>query len=161
MNTKATILAVGATAFVCGAVFCLAITSLAGHQASGPQRHWTSTQLADAGYATPEAGLKTLLWGISNADADTFLSSLSPDAADAVQKAWQGKLDSVLHTFKRGLGKTKGYQILGEQSSNDEITIDLLSTIYDGRTYDRKYTFKKVGGEWKCAHVAPLPEIDD
>jgi len=161
-NIKAKLLVTATAAFICGAVVCLAIKSTAGDVTSAPaQAHWTNHELAGAGYGTPEAALKTLLWSVNNGDGDTFLASFSPEKSAKIAKAWAGKFDEILGKLRSGLKKMTDFQIASEQSGDDETTIDLLSTLGDGRIYDRKFTFKKFGNDWKCDRVFPIPHVED
>lgn len=158
-NIKMMVLGTATAAFICGGVVCLATKTLADDQAAA-QPHWTNRDLAESGYGTPDAALKTLLWSVKSGDGDTFLASFSPDKTAKIQKAWADKLDKNLAVLRRGLAKTTDFELVSELSTNNETTIDLLSTIDDGRNYDRKFTFTNIDNGWKCDRVFPIPHFD-
>jgi RNA polymerase sigma factor (sigma-70 family) len=136
-------------------VFVLTATTVAiRHVHSSRNQTWTKDQLSVAGYATPEAAMKTLLWGISHGDADTVSGSLTPEERANAQRAFPGQFSATVEAWSKRMNVTN-FQIAVEGGSSDNVTIDLVSSGADGQKHERKYWFKKIGKEWKCDQVHP------
>jgi len=142
-------------------VFVLTATTVAIRHSHGSRiQTWTKNQLADAGYTTPEAAMKTLLWGISRGDADTVSGSLTPAEGANAQRAFPGQFRAVVEAWGKRMTATN-FQIVVEAGSSDNVTIDLVSSGADGQKHERKYWFKKIGKEWKCDQVHPSFDISN
>jgi RNA polymerase sigma factor (sigma-70 family) len=149
--TKTKITVVGAIILICVAV----TTALVVHHMRAPHTQtWTKNQLAIADYATPQAAMKTLLWGISHGDADIVLASLTPTERANAQNAFPGKFDAIVEAWSARMTATT-FQITVERGSSENVTIDLVSGDANGQKHERKYWFKKIGNEWKCDQVHP------
>jgi RNA polymerase sigma factor (sigma-70 family) len=136
-------------------VFVLTATTVVIRHAHGSRSQtWTKNQLSDAGYATPEAAMKTLLWGISHGDADAVAGSLTPTERANAQRAFPGQFSATVEAWSKRMSVTN-FQIAVEGGSSDNVTIDLVSSGADGQKHERKYWFKKIGKEWKCDQVHP------
>jgi hypothetical protein len=131
-----------------------ATTVVIRHNHSSRTQTWTTNQLSDAGYATPEAAMKTLLWGISHGDADTVSGSLTPEERANAQHAFPGQFGATVEAWSKRMSVTN-FQIAIEGGSSDNVTIDLVSSGADEQKHERKYWFKKIGKEWKCDQVHP------
>ena len=141
---------------------CIATTTLVIHHPRDPQNQtWTRDRLANSGYATPQAALKTLLWSIDQGDAETVLASFTPTGKNNIQAAFQGRLDAKLEQFKQRMAGVVHFQISVESGSADNVTVDLVSTDDHGQTHERKYWFKKIGNEWKCDQIHPSFDLTD
>ncbi len=156
--TKTKTTAIGAIIMVCIVV----TTTLAVHHHTQAARNqtWTKNQLAVAGYASPQAAMKRLLWAISQGDADTVLASLTPAERDNAQAAYQGKFGQIVEAWSARMTATN-FQITVENGSPDNVTIDLVSTDASGQKHERKYWFKKIGKEWKCDQVHPSFDLSN
>lgn len=154
--SKAKTAVVGVIAIACA----LTTTTLVIHHAHASRNQsWTTNQLANAGYATPAAALKTLLWGINTGDADIVLASLTPQENANAQKALQGNFGKMIEAFKGRMATVTGFQITVEPGSSENVTIDLVSSGANGQTHERKFWFKKIGKEWKCDQIHPFLEL--
>src|ERR1039457_6274458 len=131
-----------------------ATTVVIRHAHSSRSQTWAKDELSDAGYATPEAAMKTLLWGISHGDADTVSGSLTPEERANAQHAFPGQFSATVEAWSKRMSVTN-FQIAVEGGSADNVTIDLVSSGADGQKHERKYWFKKIGKEWKCDQVHP------
>src|SRR4030095_1203938 len=66
-------------------------------------------------YATPEACLESVLYGISKADYNTIMGSLTPEEAQRLQKQFDAANKSpeeVAERIRRDVAKTTSYQVL-------------------------------------------------
>jgi RNA polymerase sigma factor (sigma-70 family) len=142
-------------------VFVLTATTVViRHSHVSRTQTWTTNQLADAGYATPEAAMKTLLWGISRGDVDTVSGSLTPTERANAQRAFPGQFSATVEAWSKRMTATN-FQIAVEGGSSDNVTIDLVSSGADGQKHERKYWFKKIGKEWKCDQVHPSFDLSN
>ena len=151
------------TAVVCVIVIVFILTAttvVIRHSHSSRTQTWTKNQLAVAGYATPEAAMKTLLWGISNGEADTVSGSLTPTESANAQRAFPGQFSATVEAWSKRMTATN-FQIAAESGSSDNVTIDLVSSGADGQKHERKYWFKKIGKEWKCDQVHPSFDLSN
>jgi RNA polymerase sigma factor (sigma-70 family) len=144
---------------IVGAIIILGIaatTTLMLHQAHASRKQtWIRSQLVNAGYATPEAALKTMLWGIDQGDADVVQASLTPQENINAQKVFQGQFADKIAGYKGRMSGVAGFQITEQPGSADNVTIDLIATDAAGQKHERKYWFKKTGREWKCDQIRP------
>jgi RNA polymerase sigma factor (sigma-70 family) len=142
-------------------VFVLTATTVViRHNHISRNQTWTTNQLSDAGYATPEAAMKTLLWGISHGDAGTVSGSLTPEERANAQHAFPGQFSATVEAWSKRMTATN-FQIAVEDGSSDNVTIDLVSSGADGQKHERKYWFKKIGKEWKCDQVHPSFDLSN
>jgi RNA polymerase sigma factor (sigma-70 family) len=125
---------------------------------SGTPKDWPREALTNAGRATPETALKTLLWAVSTANSNTISSSLSAEFQVKAQKIWKESLARL----KKQIDEAQGFRILSVSPPDDTVIIDLYSK---GRQRARQYSFQKIGDEWKCNNIwterAFLPPSED
>ncbi|MBC8096066.1 MAG: sigma-70 family RNA polymerase sigma factor [Akkermansiaceae bacterium] len=108
-----------------------------------------TNQLAFAGYATPEATIKTMLWATSSGDTTAFAECLTPETKIRAQKQWQGKSkEALIAEGKQQFAMMSGMKIL-EQAGISATRMVLTIRFADGRT--DKMPFVKIGEEWKMA----------
>jgi hypothetical protein len=118
---------------------------------------WAKDQLAFAGYADPEAALKTLLWALRNADLKACLSScdLGPEATAALQQfpreQVEAQMAAELKMMSESLAPSVGFHIMDKKvKSTDEA---ILKLSFDGEGKVRKFVMKRTGNEWKMADM--------
>jgi len=114
---------------------------------SAAPNDWTRAALTNAGRATPETALKSLLWAVSTANSNTIMSSLSPEFQAKAQKTWQEIFQPGLVKMRKQIDEAQGFRILSMRPPDDAVIIDLYSK---GRQRARQYSFQKIGDEWKC-----------
>ena len=126
-------------------------------EARAAPNFWAKDQLAFAGYAEPEAALKTMLWAVNKGDIKSFLASWASGSEVAAElgKELGGKSETELAAEGKKLSESLdpmiGFHILDKQvTSADEVTLDLSC---DGEGKVRKFVMKRVGNEWKAADV--------
>lgn len=112
----------------------------------------SKASFAFAGYATPEAALKSFFWGTSRGDKKTILGSLTGDAAEHLGKMFTEMSDADFSAMKARLSENiSGYQIVSEHALSDETVIVLVSLQGGSLSHQDAMTVKKIGGEWKLA----------
>jgi len=147
---KAKTVAVGSV-FV---VFIVTTTTLMIHHSaqseekpSAAPNDWPKNALTNAGRATPETALKSLLWAVSTANSNTIMSSLSPAFQAKAQQTWREIFQPSLAKLRKQIEEAQGFQVLSMSPPDDTVIVDLYSK---GRQRARKYSFQKIGDEWKC-----------
>ena len=106
------------------------------------------TDLAFAGYATPEAALESLLWSERETNLTAYMTSLLPDQ----QSVEQARLQRQSEQGEGGLffqdrSAVTGFQFLDSNSvSVDEVA---LSFVVRGREQLMKIVARRVGAEWR------------
>jgi hypothetical protein len=110
---------------------------------------------AFAGYQTPADALESVAWAMKTGDIDAYLTSLTPDAEEATEKAFDGLSDTEVATMLEN-------QINGL----DSLPLDQVRTVSDNEmsfvlytedstdgtvsTHDEAVaTFVNIGGEWR------------
>ncbi len=118
---------------------------------------WAKDQLAFAGYADPEAALKTLLWALKNADLKACLAScdLGPEASAALQQQpreqVEAQLAAELKMMSESLAPSIGFHIVDKKvKSADQAVLNLS---FDGEGRVRKFVMKRTGNEWKMVDM--------
>lgn len=84
-----------------------------------PRENW-----AFAGYDTPENAVESLMWAVSEGDADSYMAGLAPDLLDQMQ----GELTdgSFAENGPFEMGNITGYRIVDrDMISDNEVTITL------------------------------------
>ena len=118
---------------------------------------WAKDQLAFAGYADPEAALKTLLWALRNADLKACLGScdFGPEASAALQQLpreqVEAQMAAELKMMSESLAPSVGFHIVDKKvKSNDQA---ILKLSFDGEGKVRKFVMKRTGDEWKMVDM--------
>ncbi len=114
---------------------------------------WPKDQLAFAGYADPEATVKTLLWAMKNGDLKAYLACHGSEqevnemlASIPGEKA-EAEIASSGKMLSDSLAPAVGFRILDKKSSSaDEVILHLS---FDGEGKVRKFVLKRAGDEWK------------
>ena len=107
-------------------------------------------QLAFAGYATPEATIKTMLWATSNGDSAAYLECLTPEMKLQRQKQWQGRSkEALVAEGKQQFAMASGMKIIDQTSVSADRVVLTLQFPANGRT--EKMPFIRIGGDWKVA----------
>lgn len=109
-----------------------------------------SDQPAFAGYATPEATLKSIVWALSRGDTAAYLECLTPEAGLKKRQQWQGKTrEALVAEGKQQYAMAGNMKILDQTS----ITTDRLMVTVQlaAGAPPTKFLFIKIAGEWKMA----------
>lgn len=107
-------------------------------------------QLAFAGYATPEATIRTIMWATSRGDFAAFLECLTPEGKLKHQQQWQGRTrDELIAEGKQQFATLRDVKIVDQTSVGDNRVIVTLHFAGNGKT--EKITFVKIGQDWKMA----------
>jgi len=118
---------------------------------------WAKEQLAFAGYAEPEATLKTMLWAMSNGDAKAHMACCvsGPEAVARLEKELGEKVEAEMAAegkrLTESLGPSIGFHILDKRvNSAEEVALKLS---FDGESKARWFVVQRVGSEWKLAEM--------
>jgi hypothetical protein len=126
-------------------------------EARAAPNFWAKDQLAFAGYAEPEATLKTVLWAMNTGDVKSYLAGWA--SGDNVNVLFEGELRDKAETelaegrksLSETLGPSIGFHILDKKvTSPDQVTLDLS---FDGEGNARKFVVQKTGNEWKLTDM--------
>ncbi|MGO8926930.1 MAG: hypothetical protein ACLQU3_08590 [Limisphaerales bacterium] len=117
---------------------------------------WAKDQLAFAGYAEPEAALKTLLWAMSNGDVKSYLACWV--SGDDINPLFGGELQDAAGAkmLTDTLAPSAGFHILDRKDKSPDQVI--LNLSFDGEGKARKFVEQRIGGEWKVADMLPAGE---
>jgi TolA-binding protein len=135
----------------------LALSERQSGEARAVPNFWAKDQLTFAGYADPEAALKTLLWAMNNGDAKSYLASWvsGPDVNMLFENQLRDKAGAELAAGGRmltdTLGPAVGFHILDKSvKTPDEVVLNLS---FDGEGKTRKFVMQRGGNEWKVADL--------
>jgi cell division protein FtsB len=126
-------------------------------EARAAPNFWAKDQLAFAGYAEPEATLKTVLWAMNTGDVKSYLAGWA--SGDNVNVLFEGELrtqdETELAAGRKSLAEilapSVGFHILDKKvKSPDQVILDLS---FDGEGKARKFVVQKSGNEWKLADI--------
>jgi len=118
---------------------------------SDSANEWGRSALTNAGCATPENAMKSLLWAISTGNSNTIVSRFSPDHQALAQRTWKEIFQPGLAKLRGQIAQTQSFQILSSnRMSDDVIVLDMYSK---GRKRSREYSFQKIGDDWKCNRI--------
>lgn len=118
---------------------------------------WAKEQLAFAGYAEPEATLKTMLWAMSNGDAKAHMACCvsGPEAVARLEKELGEKAAAEVAAEGKRLAESMapsiGFHIVDKKvNSADEVALKLS---FDGEGKTRWFVMQRVASEWKMADM--------
>jgi cell division protein FtsB len=126
-------------------------------EAQAAPNFWAKDQLAFAGYAEPEATLKTVLWAMNTGDVKSYLAGWA--SGDNVNVLFEGELRDKAETelasgrksLAETLGPSIGFHILDKKvKSPDQVILNLS---FDGEGKARKFVVQKTGSEWKLTDI--------
>jgi RNA polymerase sigma factor (sigma-70 family) len=123
-----------------------------------PRETWAS-----AGFATPEATIRSFCWAKSQGDINTAMTLATPELWQEVEnKYFKNKSDSergkmLIETVKnvKGIGIQKRTVV-----ADDQIIFRMLQLHSDGK-HEKAYsivTMKRIDGEWKISGVEEHPD---
>ena len=125
---------------------------------------WAKEQLAFAGYADPEAALKTVLWAMSKGDMKAYLMCCANEEdvkrllAMKLSAEEEAKVAAEGRKLSENLSPAIGFHILDRHvKSADEV---ILGLSFDGEGKTRKFVMKKVGNEWKLDQMRLALQAD-
>ena len=114
-----------------------------------------SSALAFAGFATPEAALKSFVWSESTGDLDKLLSACTPAQAERFRTKTIGKSEDELRRLMVQEARNRAnYEITRKEIiSNDEVRLHLRVQPYPGHPNvgNDVQVMQKIGDEWKYA----------
>lgn len=111
--------------------------------------HWSKDALANEGYQTPVAGLKTFLWAMTHADYDACLDSATPEQRTRMEKDLKNvsreDFTAQMHTK---FASVAGFQVVAARTvSPDVVAIEFRAE--GANPWMKEYAFKRIGKEWK------------
>lgn len=116
-----------------------------------PQDIHPKDSWAFRGYATPEATVESVCWGMINGDKAAMLEAFSPEMLPEIEKEME-KQDFAEEAKKDSFAE---FRILDRQQLGDDL---MVLTIYTSRGdangnnttgNSERSVFQKIGGEWK------------
>ena len=114
-----------------------------------------SSALAFAGFATPEAALKSFVWSESTGDLDKLLSACAPAQAERFRTKTIGKSkDELRRLMVQEAANRANYEITRKEIiSDDEVHLYLRVQPYPGHPNvgNDVQVMQKIGDEWKYA----------
>ena len=114
-----------------------------------------SSALAFAGFATPEAALKSFVWSESTGDLDKLLSACTPVQAERFRTKTIGKSkDELRRLMVQEAGNRANYEITRKEViSDDEVRLYLRVQPYPGHPNvgNDVQVMQRIGDEWKYA----------
>lgn len=114
--------------------------------------------LSFEGYLTPEAGVQSVIWSMSNGNVESYLDSLTPEARASAEKGFKNKSrEEISQALREEVAGIKGLRLDQIQfESESSISINLSSTeTDDGSSKFRDTTvirLVRVDGLWKMAN---------
>jgi hypothetical protein len=102
---------------------------------------------AFAGFATPEAAFRSLNWAASNADTNTFMAGMTPEAyAKMFGNASNG---NPAEDLKNKINQNTEFRILSKKMISDsEVLVNALGDA-EGFNTPAKLIFRNIDGQWK------------
>jgi len=130
------------------------------------QAYWSRAQLGFAGQADPVSALQTALWAMSRGDGPTLAATVTPRAKMRLARAdWNEHGESSQEIaasaakIAESLNPASGFYLLGQKlASADEAVLDVF---FEGEGRTRKFSMKKVEGEWKFSAMGRAGYDDD
>jgi len=130
------------------------------------QAFWSREQLGFAGQADPVSALQTVLWAMSRGDGPTLALSVSPRAKTKLARAdWNehGELAQEIaasaEKISESLSQASGFYLVGQKfASENEAVLDVF---FEGEGKTRKFSMKKLEGEWKFSAMGRAGHDDD
>jgi hypothetical protein len=126
-------------------------------EARATPNFWAKDQLSFAGYADPEAAVKTLLWAMRNGDIKSYLASWA--SGENVNVMFDGQLGQATEAeiaagsklLTETLDPSVGFHILDKNvKSPDQV---ILSLSFDGEGRARNFVVQRTGSEWRVADM--------
>ena len=129
-------------------------------------------EFANAGLASPEATVKTLVWAARNKDKETLakivdMEKMKEITTQMMRKTFPnssnsdftGASNSVSLNLDKVEADLQGYQILSQQfESTNKAALEIVNYHADGSSDTRPLKLQLVDGEWKLDLIAELPE---
>jgi hypothetical protein len=135
----------------------LATSEKALAEARAAPNFWAKDQLAFAGYAEPEAALKTLLWAMNNGDMKAYLAcwAFGPEVNVLLAKQREETAEAEMvaegKMLSESLAPAIGFHILDKKTKSPDLVI--LNLSFDGEGKARKFVVQRSGNEWKLMNM--------
>jgi RNA polymerase sigma factor (sigma-70 family) len=119
-----------------------------------PKAAEPASPFAFAGYATPEASIRSMLWAASTGDIEKFLAAFTPEESAKFRgTVLAGKSADRISQDGKALARAMvGYKIVGKDVvSDDEIHVEISAPPAEAGLKSGKATviLRRVAGEWK------------
>ncbi|MBI3881148.1 MAG: hypothetical protein HY301_13935 [Verrucomicrobia bacterium] len=108
-----------------------------------PKESWSF-----AGYQTPEAAFVSAIWAMQQANAKTYLESLTPEEQARMLQRWEGKTEAEIAAKLQGdVARITGLQVVDRQQvAPDEVRV---SVVIGGTDRTENVGMKLINNEWK------------
>jgi hypothetical protein len=123
-------------------------------QAKAAPNYWPKDQLTFAGYTSPGATVKSMLWAMNNGDVGIWRSICTPKAVAQMNAEWDRKHKSEaerneeMKAMASGLvSASDGFHVVDETMPAPDKAVVAVS--FDGEGKTRKFVLRKIGTEWK------------
>ena len=117
--------------------------------------YWPRDSWAFAGYASPDAALKTSVWAANNGDLKALRASITGDLQKMMEKDFEGKSENEATARAMDeVAKLKSIRVLNRDVQADD-TVVLTAAFDDGAdAHTSKLLMKKIGNDWKISGPA-------
>jgi RNA polymerase sigma factor (sigma-70 family) len=126
--------------------------------ASAPLEYVPRDQYAFAGYANPEAAVKSMHWIMSQGDVRSAFAMHTPEGQENLKAQWGNRTEAEISTGiinDNDNKKVLGYRITKQEViSHDEVVVSIYQ---EGRNQEKKMRLQKIGNEWKYAGPPRMP----
>jgi hypothetical protein len=116
--------------------------------------YWPRAQLGFAGYSSPTAALKTVLWAIMEGEPNNLAAGVTPEArAELTHEQWlehgsaADEIAKSARTIADSLQPAKGFYVVGQRASSDDLV--MFDVFFEGEGRTRTFAMKRIGTEWK------------
>jgi hypothetical protein len=114
--------------------------------------YWPRDSWAFAGYASPDASLQTSFWAANKGDLKTFLSGLTGDVQQMVEKDIAGKSESEASTKAMAeVARLDSVRVLNRDVQADDTVV--LTAAFDDASGGgtNRLLMKRIGSDWKLS----------
>ena len=118
--------------------------------AAATTNYWPRESWTFAGYASPDAALKTLFWASNNGDLRALLGSTTGDLQKQVEKDLADKSGSEASAkAMTEFARLKSVSVLSREVQADDTVVLTTAVADETGTHTGKVVMKKIGNEWK------------
>ena len=153
--TKLKTVATGGLVVLCLVGTTSLVVQIVNARADGAKTSSTASALAFAGFATPEAALKSFVWSESTGELDKLLAACTPEQGDRFKKKLTGMPTNELRRrMVEEANNRANYTITdNEDISDTEVRLHLRVQPYPGHPNvgNDIQVMQKIGNEWKYA----------
>ena len=114
--------------------------------------YWPRGSWAFAGYASPDAALRSSLWAANNGDLKALLASATGDLRKMLEEEFAGKSETEASIRAMDeVSRLSSVRVLNREVQADDIVV--VTAVFEDRTesHTEKLIMKKIGNDWKIS----------